>query len=49
MLELLLAELEATREERDSLRKEKHSYAFQVYYEKFQDYMLGYVVEGLTP
>ncbi len=31
------------------LRKEKHSYAFQVYYEKFQDYMLGYVVEGLTP
>jgi len=31
------------------LRKEKRSYAFQVYYEKFQDYMLGYVVDGLNP
>lgn len=28
------------------LRKEMKSQAFQVYYEKFQDYMLGYVVEG---
>ncbi|GHE40461.1 4'-phosphopantetheinyl transferase family protein [Sphingobacterium griseoflavum] len=31
------------------LRKEKKSYAFQVYYEKFQNYMLGYVIDEANP
>ncbi|TDS14559.1 4'-phosphopantetheinyl transferase family protein [Sphingobacterium paludis] len=30
------------------LRKESKSFAFQVYYEKFQDYMLGYVVDDIS-
>lgn len=31
------------------LRKNKQTRSFQVYYEKFQDYMLGYVVDEKAP
>ncbi len=31
------------------LRKEKKTYAFQVFYEKFQNYMLGYVIDQANP